>query len=234
MTVYGLQCVQDADLESVHSLAKYYLKQIRKVQPTGPYNIAGYSFGCTIALEMALLLENEDKKLVKTLLFLDGSHKYVSVQTAKYKDTKHVTVLDSDSEADAMCTFLMQFVSFEYIRVKSELVTLPSLDARVARTAKIAHKAMPTVRLEELKEAISSFYKKLIIADKYTPSSKFGGRSILIKALKNMFCEVLGEDYSLSQVCSKPVEIHGVEGTHRSFIELEPSVDEVAKLINKL
>lgn len=96
---------------------QFFIQQIRKVQPVGSYNIAGYSFGCTIALEMALQLEKEDKKLVKNLIFLDGSHKYVSVQTAKYKDTKQVTVLGADSEADAMCTFLMSLFSFEYIRV---------------------------------------------------------------------------------------------------------------------
>jgi len=143
-SVYGLQCVQEADLESVSSLAKYYVKvslnfkviefsfrmvesdlqihcfnvqEIRKVQPKGPYNIAGYSFGGTIALEMALQLEKEDKKLVKNLIFLDGSHKYVSSQTDKYKSNKHITVIGAENEADGMCTFLMQFVSFEYLRV---------------------------------------------------------------------------------------------------------------------
>jgi len=233
LNVFGLQCVKEADLESVGSLAKYYIKQIRKVQPIGPYNIAGYSFGCTIALEMALQLEKEDKKLVKNLIFLDGSHKYVSVQTAKYKDTKKVVEIGAENEADALCTFLMQFVSFEYIRVKEDLIALPSFAERVTRTAEFALKALPQVNIDEMKEAVKSFYRKLIIADNYTPESKFGGRAILIKALKNTFGEILGEDYSLSQVCSKPVEIHGIEGTHRSFIT-EPSVLQVATLINKM
>jgi hypothetical protein len=95
-------------------------KKIRKVQPKGPYNIAGYSFGCTIALEMGLQLEKEDKKLVNNLLFLDGSHKYVSSQTDKYKSNKQITVIGAENEADVMCTFLMQFVSFEYLRVSND------------------------------------------------------------------------------------------------------------------
>jgi len=232
-TVYGIQCVQEADLQSVPSLAKFYLKEIRKVQPQGPYTIAGYSFGGAIALEMALQLEKENKQLVKNLLFLDGSHKYVSAQTDKYKNNKQITEIGAENEADGMCTFLMQFVSFEYLRVKEELMKLPNLETRVARTAELTHKAIPHVSQDELEQAITSFFRKLLIADVYTPESKFGGRAILIKALKNKFSETLGEDYSLSQVCTKPVEIHGVEGTHRSFI-LEPSVDQVAQLINKL
>jgi fatty acid synthase len=200
LNVFGLQCVKEAELDSVSSLAHFYLREIRKVQPVGPYNIAGYSFGCTIALEMALLLEQEDSKLVKNLIFLDGSHKYVSVQTAKYKDTKHITELGAENEADAMCTFLMQFLSFEYIRVKKELMALGTLEERVTRTAELAHKAMSHIDVEELEEAVHSFYKKLLIADNYKPESKFGGKAILIKALKNAFSEILGEDYSLSQV----------------------------------
>jgi len=77
---------------------------------------------------------------------------------------------------------------------------LPNLEARVSRTAELTHKAIPEISLEELRQAITSFFKKLLIADQYVPSSKFNGRAILIKALKNKFSETLGEDYSLSQV----------------------------------
>jgi hypothetical protein len=59
---------------------------------------------------------------------------------------------------------------------------------------------MSHIDVEELEEAVHSFYKKLLIADNYKPESKFGGKAILIKALKNAFSEILGEDYSLSQV----------------------------------
>jgi len=232
-SVWGLQCVKDADLESVGSLAKFYIKEIKKVQPKGPYNLAGYSFGCTVALEMALQLEKESKDMIKNLVFLDGSHRYVSVQTAKYRDNNSVTVLGAENEADAMCTFLMQFVSFEYIKVKDELMKLEALEERVALTAQLALKAVPTANLEEMKQAAASFYRKLIIADKYQPESKFGGKAVLIKALKNTFGEILGEDYSLSQVCAQKVLVHGVQGTHRTFIH-EPAVDQVATVINQL
>jgi len=75
--VCGLQCVKEADLSSVEALAKFYIKEIKSVQGKGPYTLAGYSYGCTIALEMALQLEREGKDGVKNLIFLDGSHKYV-------------------------------------------------------------------------------------------------------------------------------------------------------------
>lgn len=42
---------------SVRAAARRYLTEIRKVQPTGPYLLAGYSFGGYVALEMAAQLE---------------------------------------------------------------------------------------------------------------------------------------------------------------------------------
>ena len=38
-------------------MAEHYLAAIRQVQPEGPYQLAGWSFGGTLALEMAQQLQ---------------------------------------------------------------------------------------------------------------------------------------------------------------------------------
>lgn len=55
--VYGIQCTKDAPLTSIDDLADFYIRQIRTVQPYGPYIITGYSYGACVAFEMALQLE---------------------------------------------------------------------------------------------------------------------------------------------------------------------------------
>jgi thioesterase domain-containing protein len=55
--VYGLQArgldgVQ-APYPSIEAMAEDYLRQIRTVQPSGPYHLGGASFGGTVAFEMA-------------------------------------------------------------------------------------------------------------------------------------------------------------------------------------
>jgi len=59
--VYGLQSIGIAGealpLIQVESMAEHYLAAIRLVQPEGPYQLAGWSFGGTIALEMAQQLQ---------------------------------------------------------------------------------------------------------------------------------------------------------------------------------
>lgn len=55
--VYGLQATGAAGNDTVHSrvedMAAAYIREIRTVQPEGPYLLGGYSFGGIVALEMA-------------------------------------------------------------------------------------------------------------------------------------------------------------------------------------
>ncbi|WP_321799642.1 acetoacetate--CoA ligase [Caballeronia sp. J97] len=55
--VYGLQALgldgETPPQRRVEDMAKTYVEQIRKVQPNGPYALAGFSFGGLVALEIA-------------------------------------------------------------------------------------------------------------------------------------------------------------------------------------
>jgi thioesterase domain-containing protein/ubiquinone/menaquinone biosynthesis C-methylase UbiE len=59
--VYGLQSIgiagEASPLIQVEAMAEHYLAAIRRVQPEGPYQLAGWSFGGTLALEMAQQLQ---------------------------------------------------------------------------------------------------------------------------------------------------------------------------------
>jgi thioesterase domain-containing protein len=72
--VYGVeaQSLQPAadPLTTLEDLAAYYVKEIRKVQPEGPYNFLGYSYGGFVAFEMARQLQMAGQK-VELLGMLD-------------------------------------------------------------------------------------------------------------------------------------------------------------------
>ncbi|HEX5108548.1 MAG TPA: amino acid adenylation domain-containing protein [Vicinamibacterales bacterium] len=55
----------------VETLAEHYLRQIRSVQANGPYLLGGYSFGGTVAFEVARRLAQEGEK-VSLLAMLDS------------------------------------------------------------------------------------------------------------------------------------------------------------------
>ena len=54
---------------SIRDLAELYLAELRRVQPTGPYLLAGYSFGGNLAFEIALRLERSGEGVRGLYLF---------------------------------------------------------------------------------------------------------------------------------------------------------------------
>lgn len=57
--------------KSVSEIAAMYLKELRKVQPIGPYFLSGFSLGGMYAFEMAQQLSSEGEK-VKALVMIDS------------------------------------------------------------------------------------------------------------------------------------------------------------------
>jgi fatty acid synthase len=106
--VYGLQCVEEAPLDCISDLASFYIKQIKTVQPKGPYMIAGYSFGGCVAYEMVLQLEQMNEKC--KLIMLDGSPKYVSWYTEMWKQRNENSTSAQD-EAYSLAYFGLHFRS---------------------------------------------------------------------------------------------------------------------------
>ncbi|CAB0001270.1 unnamed protein product [Nesidiocoris tenuis] len=110
-TIYGLQCTFEVPLESITSVAADYVKEIRKIQKSGPYRLVGYSFGACVAFEMGVQLE-EDGQAV-SLVLLDGSPAYVASHTGNYKDKRNKTAGDSD----ALAYFMTLFTPIDYTKV---------------------------------------------------------------------------------------------------------------------
>jgi amino acid adenylation domain-containing protein len=89
--VYGLQAKGingiDEPLSSIEEIAEHYIASIMEQNPTGPYALAGYSFGGIIAFEMARQLEALGKE-VKMLAMFD-TYAYRST----HYDPMHVKII---------------------------------------------------------------------------------------------------------------------------------------------
>jgi fatty acid synthase len=93
-----------------------FFQQIKSVQPTGPYHLAGYSFGACVAIEMTLQLQasqGDGRRVVEglsPLVLLDGSHMFVAAHTATYRD-KLTIDSEAQAETEALCAFVQQFTA---------------------------------------------------------------------------------------------------------------------------
>jgi fatty acid synthase len=230
--VYGIQCVAEAPLTSIETVAAYYIKQMQKVQPAGPYYLAGYSFGGMVAFEIATQLQASNPNSVARLVFLDGSHSYVTsaVQDAVTKYTMEAAAV---KESDGLCTFMATFSTFDYFKVKKELTGLESFEKRQDYVADLLMPTKIFPSRDDLKKAAVMFYNKLAAAFTYKPTRRYQGDVSLTRSSKNtQVVEKIGEDYGLKEVCSGNVKVHVVEGTHDTFI-FGDSANHVAKVINE-
>ncbi|MDB4951640.1 MAG: hypothetical protein JWM27_4289, partial [Gemmatimonadetes bacterium] len=73
--VYALPApsLADASPRTVEGMAARLVRMIRQVQPTGPYRVAGWSFGGTLAYEIALQLIGDDDQ-VEFVGLIDSYH----------------------------------------------------------------------------------------------------------------------------------------------------------------
>ncbi|KAM4824750.1 fatty acid synthase [Urocitellus parryii] len=216
---YGLQCTRAAPLDSIQSLAAYYIDCIKQVQPEGPYRVAGYSYGACVAFEMCSQLQAQQGPAHHSLFLFDGSHAYVVAYTQSYR-AKMTPGCEAEAEAEAMCFFVQQFTDAEHSKVLEALLPLKGLEERVAAAVDLITRSHQGLDRQELSFAALSFYHKLRAAEKYTPKAKYHGNVTLLRAKTGgAYGEDLGSDYNLSQVCDGKVSVHVIEGDHRTLLE---------------
>lgn len=135
--VWGLQCTIDAPLSSITDLAKYYIKQIKTVQPKGPYAIAGYSFGATIAFEMVSVLETNSESA--TLIMLDGAPKYVNwyIDTNKTRQKSSTTSQQVKDESCGLAYFGSVCANLNFVQTVTQLEPLATFNDRLGRLAEL-------------------------------------------------------------------------------------------------
>lgn len=216
---YGLQCTRAAPLDSIQSLAAYYIDCIRQVQPEGPYRIAGYSYGACVAFEMCSQLQAQQGPVPahNNLFLFDGSHAYVLAYTKGHR-ARMISGAEAEAEAEALCFFVQQFT--EHSKVLELLLSLTDLEARVVAAVDLITQTHPSLDRQELSFAAISFYHKLRAAEQYVPRVTYHGNVTLLRAKTGgAYGDNLGADYNLSEVCDGKVSVHIIEGDHRTLLE---------------
>lgn len=71
-TIYGIKFptkLLNTPNLSMQRLAEFYMSEIRKVQPNGPYVLGGYSFGGNAALEISLQFQRAGEIVTDLIMF---------------------------------------------------------------------------------------------------------------------------------------------------------------------
>ena len=102
---YGVQAYGinqgEEPFSSISEMATEDIKEIKRIQPVGPYTIWGYSFGARVAFEVAHQLEQSGEEVENLFLIAPGSPKVkvanetVDHQSANFNNKTYVAILFS-------------------------------------------------------------------------------------------------------------------------------------------
>jgi len=217
--VFGLQA-RGVDGEqppdtSMEAMAAHYVRAIRCQQPEGPYLLAGWSLGGTVAFEMAQQLVAQGQA-VPLLALIDAApprpdrESPSSLLAGPEVDDALVMMVALGPELDLSLEHLRQLQPDDQIRHVMER----------AEAAKLIYPGFDLARAQHMLEV----YKANFVAHGDYRPRPYSGRVALFRA-----SEEPPEVYSsLQELAAGTLEIYDVPGEHLT-ITLEPHVEVLAK-----
>lgn len=225
--IYGLQALGltagSAPLVAVEDMAAHYIREIRTLQPHGPYYLGGSSFGGRIAFEMARQFQDAGERIGMVALFDTQATGYL--QLLPLSKRIHFRIQSRMQRASHhLSNILLKSPAHSWQHVKSELRTLQRRRKsrrwqRIYEVSKISGDDLPD-RLRNVTEACWMARRGY----KLTPQEV---RVTLFRARKR---PVGGLDDPLlgwGRFALGGVELHHVPGDHLTMLS-EPQVATLA------
>jgi thioesterase domain-containing protein len=216
---------------TMEAMAAYHVERICEIQPTGPYYLAGYSFGVWVGLEIAQQLVASGRE-VRLLVAVEAGpfprHNY---------EWKHFSVLRFLSNAfNWVRDDLLQahpLESLDQVRLK-----LKAAAQRMGVVARPAGRPEALIGLESWldmdkvpeqgREVVESSY---LASQSYVPKP-YAGRVAVFRARTQPLFQPLPDDLRWGEIAQGGVEVHVFKGNHWKIMS-KPVVGLVAEQVRK-
>ncbi len=217
--VYGLQSkgVQDrteAD-NTIEGMAAAYIKEVQSVQPTGPYFIAGFSFGGFVAYEMARQLQ-ADGQPVGLVAILD---------THAGAAPRFMTGLTGRQKVSYKTKSFLEKIRFQVQNLKQKSPGEIVLHLRRREAAPDVREAiMGDVADEQVPDYMMAIIQANARALHTYQPGRFPGKITLFRSIDHG----KGVYYGWGELATGGVEVFDVPGNHRGILQ-EPNVRILAE-----
>jgi thioesterase domain-containing protein len=217
--IYGLQALgligDDQPLENLPDIAGHYIKEIMQHNPSGPYLLAGYSFGGYVAVEMRKQLTAMGKR-VKMLMMFD-----TNAEKTEYKDWM-ILPKKVKRHLPKLLSFVKSLLSHPLALAKQryQLFAQKRLEKTSNRDAKSFYQKIKNIK------------QKHLVAFRKYPMEAFDDKVYLYRA---DICVHYVNDYEFlgwKKFAKKGVELYHIPGDHLSML-LPPNVKEFASILQK-
>jgi thioesterase domain-containing protein/acyl carrier protein len=224
---YGLQQPErpDQPLTDLPAMAAVYLQAVRRIQPVGPYRLAGWSLGGVAAAEMACQLLAERERVELLALFDAVAPQRMAAAAAL-------------SDADLALRFARDQAGL--LGLGSPAADLAGLDpdtilARLLAAGREAGVLPPGVEPRDLRRLFEQYgANRRAVAD-YRPYP-FAGEAVLFRAAERAAGMPEGEDETLGWggLITGGVRVYDVPGDHYSMLRGEGAARLAELLLDRL
>ena len=194
-------------------MAAYYIEALQTVQPEGPYCLAGWSMGGTVAFEMAQQLHAQGQRVALLGLL----------------DTRIQNPDEQSAEQDLEATLLADVVRYFGLPLDPEdLLRLPEDEvlARVLEQAKKAGLVPSEVQVSQAHRFVE-LCKADFRATRNYIMHRYPGRVTLFKAREELGLTSSDSTLGWGEWAAGGVEVHAVPGNHANMV-YEPQVEVLA------
>ncbi|WP_186130366.1 amino acid adenylation domain-containing protein, partial [Burkholderia gladioli] len=204
--LYGLQAralaEADEQVESIEEMALDYVRQIRGVQPSGPYHLLGWSLGCHIAHAIATQLQLAGES-VALLAMLDG---YPMAE---------IEAISSPTEAEVMGVLMQAFSDSQQPTTAS--LTIATLKAHLARS----NPMFQTISEPTFSSIVRQFQIAPALAGMFVPEI-FHGDVLFLRAVLSQADAYPQREVSAWQpYVQGRIETHDVECLHETMMSAQ-------------
>ncbi len=214
--IYGLESpdYEIGDHISIEKIAAKYIQLIRKIQPKGPYQLLGTSFGGLIAYEMAIRLKEESED-ISLLAMLD---------IICPEKLPHKVQVDTETE---MITTLAELFSANP-KLAEELKGLSRHDQIEILMKSMHFEPSSFSEKEKLFEKMKVHW---LAFDNYKPKKYFG--DVLFFEAEDRLSSIADITVSSTwhHLIEGSIENHEVAGNHISML-MQPNITDLAKRLN--
>jgi thioesterase domain-containing protein len=221
------------EFEHIEDMARFYLEEVRAMQPHGPYFLGGYCFGGNVAYEMARQLRSQGERVTQ-LLLIDASPSNAGYErlpwwrpTFHYHFTRNVYYWLKD-----FITLLEPQEQRRYISRKSRVLWRKLIAKFSGR--KISHNVDldEVIDVNHFPESELKFWQIHLNALVDHVERPYAGAITLLRTRgQPIFCS-FAEDFCWGRLARGGVNVKHIPGSHENIF-IEPNVKHLAEQIEE-
>jgi thioesterase domain-containing protein/acyl carrier protein len=207
-------------LPTVEDMAAFYLEAIRRTAPPGPWVLAGWSFGGTLAFEAARRLQRSGERVSAVMLF----------DAVAVPDPIRALLRQDDADYLADLFSELGIVTAPELRPLGPDERLDLLVERARGTELLPEGG----NRESMRRLLALFQNNALAAVRYRPQP-IAGRLLLIRprVLSRVAPGLPGDDYNgWRALAPDGVSLRWMDGTHGQML-LEPYIGQLASLVRE-